>query len=55
MPGQILRVVVRRSADVVLVGASQPWSWSHVLIGSVLNGLLAVVVFTLLDRLKLRA
>ena len=41
--------------DVVLVGASQPWNWSHVLIGSVLNGLLAVVLFTFLDRLKLRA
>ena len=41
--------------DVVLLGASEPWSWSHVLIGSVANGLLAVVLFTFLDRLKLRA
>ena len=41
--------------DVVLLDVSEPWSWSHVLIGSVLNGLLAVVLFTFLDKLKLRA
>jgi rod shape-determining protein MreD len=41
--------------DILLVGEGQPWVWSHTLIGAVLNGLLAVVLFAVLDRFKSRA
>lgn len=41
--------------DVLLVGTREPWVWSYLLIAAVANGLLAVVLFAALDRLKLRA
>ena len=41
--------------DVALVGESEPWRWTHILVGALLNGFLAVVLFALLDRLKERA
>ncbi|HEY6971177.1 MAG TPA: rod shape-determining protein MreD [Candidatus Angelobacter sp.] len=47
---QIIRVVI----DLLLVGVREPWYWGHMLVASVANGLLAVVLFAALDRLKLR-
>ena len=37
-----------------LVGGSEPWMWSHTLLSALVNGLAAVVLFALLDKLKLR-
>jgi rod shape-determining protein MreD len=37
-----------------LVGGSEAWMWSHTLLSALVNGLAAVVLFILLDKLKLR-
>jgi len=47
---QITLVVI----DVLLVGIREPWNWSHTLLAAVANGLMAVVLFVALDRLKMR-
>ena len=39
---------------VQLVGGNEPWMWSHTLLSALVNGLAAVVLFILLDKLKLR-
>ncbi len=38
-----------------LVGGSEAWMWSHMLLSALVNGLAAVVLFILLDKLKLRS
>src|SRR5215831_12095642 len=48
---QITLVVI----DVALVGVREPLYWGHMLVASIANGLMAVVLFAALDRLKLRA
>jgi len=48
---QIILVVI----DVLLVGVREPWDWSHTLLAAFANGLMAVVLFVALDRLKMRA
>lgn len=40
--------------DLGLVGATEPWNWGHTLVSAVANGLMAVVLFAGLDRLKQR-
>ncbi len=40
--------------DVGLVGVREPWAWGHMLLAAFSNGLLAVVLFAGLDRLKQR-
>jgi rod shape-determining protein MreD len=37
-----------------LVGGSESWSWGHTMLSALVNGLAAVVLFALLDKLKLR-
>ena len=37
-----------------LVGGSESWLWGHTLLSALVNGLAAVVLFSLMDRLKLR-
>jgi hypothetical protein len=37
-----------------LVAGTEPWYWGHTLISAVANGLLAVVLFAALDRVKQR-
>lgn len=51
----LVHQVVLAVVDVLLVGAREPWVWSHLLIAAVANGILAVFLFILLDKLKLRA
>jgi len=41
--------------DIGLVGASEPQNWGHLTLCAVCNGLLAVPLFALLDRFKLRS
>jgi rod shape-determining protein MreD len=38
----------------LLVGGSEPWNWAHMLVSALANGLAAVVLFAVLDKLKLR-
>jgi rod shape-determining protein MreD len=40
--------------SLALLGANEPFWWTHTLVASLANGLLAVVLFALLDRLKQR-
>jgi rod shape-determining protein MreD len=51
----ILHQIIYTIIDVLLVGASEPRAWAHILIAALANGLLAVVLFAGLDRLKVRA
>jgi rod shape-determining protein MreD len=37
-----------------LVGSSEPWFWGHTLLSAIANGLLSVVLFSVLDRFKQR-
>lgn len=37
-----------------LVGTREPWLWGHTLVSAIANGLMAVVLFAGLDRLKYR-
>jgi rod shape-determining protein MreD len=37
-----------------LVAANEPWNWGHTLVSAVANGLVAVILFAGLDRLKQR-
>ncbi len=37
-----------------LVGATEPWNWTHTLVSALANGFLAVVLFAALDRFKQR-
>lgn len=38
-----------------LLGSHEPWLWAHTLVAALANGLMAVVLFAGLDRLKYRA
>lgn len=40
--------------NLLLVGGSEAWNWGHLLLAAFANGLAAVVLFALLDKLKLR-
>lgn len=51
----LVHQIVLAVIDVLLVGTREPWVWSHLLIAAVANGILAVFLFILLDKLKLRA
>ena len=37
-----------------LVGGSEAWIWGHTMLSALINGLAAVVLFALMDKLKLR-
>jgi rod shape-determining protein MreD len=37
-----------------LVGGSESWAWGHTLLAALVNGLAAVVLFAMMDKLKLR-
>ncbi len=51
----LVHQIVRTVINVLLVGIREPWVWGHTLLAAVANGLLAVVLFVALDRLKVRA
>jgi len=40
--------------DLLLVGGSEAWNWSHTALAALVNSLAAVVLFAVLDKLKLR-
>ena len=51
----LLHQIIRAAIDLLLVGVPEPWHWGRMLVASVTNGLLAVVLFAAMDRLKLRS
>jgi rod shape-determining protein MreD len=46
--------IVYVGISLALVGANEPFLWAHTMVAALANGLLAVVLFALLDRLKQR-
>jgi rod shape-determining protein MreD len=48
---RIIYMIIERG----LVNGTEPWMWAHTLLSSVANALLAVALFALLDRFKLRS
>jgi len=50
----LIHRIVYMAIFVQLVGGSEAWMWSHTLLSALVNGLAAVVLFVLLDKLKLR-
>ncbi|HEY6348151.1 MAG TPA: rod shape-determining protein MreD [Candidatus Angelobacter sp.] len=50
----LLHQVILTGIGVALVGVREPWMWGHTLITALANGLLAVVLFVALDRLRMR-
>lgn len=51
----LVHQITRTIIAVLLVGVREPWVWSHEIVAAIANGLLAVVLFVALDRLKMRA
>jgi rod shape-determining protein MreD len=51
----LLHRIIYMVIDLGLVGANEPWYWGRTLVSAVANGLLSVVLFAALDRLKQRA
>lgn len=47
---QVILIVI----GVALVGVREPWMWERTLVTAVVNGLLAVVLFVGLDKLRIR-
>lgn len=47
---RLLYVVIDRG----LVAVNEPWNWKYTLVSAVLNGLMSVILFAGLDRLKQR-
>jgi rod shape-determining protein MreD len=47
--------IVLTVIDVLLVGVREPWHWTHTLLSAFANGVLAVILFAGLDKLKSRA
>jgi len=51
----IIHHIVYMVIDLGLVGANDPWQWGKTLLQALANALLAVLLFSLLDRFKLRS
>ncbi len=50
----LLHRIAYMTIDRGLVGGTEPWYWTHTLVSAIANGLLSVVLFAVLDRLKQR-
>ena len=50
----LIHEFIYMAIDRLLVGRSDPWNWGHTLISALANGLAAVVLFAVLDKLKQR-
>jgi rod shape-determining protein MreD len=50
----VIHYIVYMAIDRLLVGGNHPWLWGHTLVAALVNSLTAVVLFTVLDKLKLR-
>jgi len=50
----VIHRVLYMVIDLGLVAANEPWNWVHTLFSALANGLVAVILFAGLDRLKRR-
>jgi rod shape-determining protein MreD len=50
----LIHKFVYMAIDLLLVGGSEAWNWSHTAVAALVNSLAAVVLFAALDKLKLR-
>ncbi len=50
----LIHKFIYMAIDLLLVGGSEGWSWSHTALAALINSLAAVVLFAGLDKLKLR-
>lgn len=50
----LLHQLILAIINVALVGVREPWMWGHILVTAVTNGLLAVLLFAALDKLRIR-
>jgi len=50
----LIHEFIYMAIDRLLVGRSDPWNWGHTLVSALANGLAAVVLFAVLDKLKQR-
>ncbi|HMF91892.1 MAG TPA: rod shape-determining protein MreD [Candidatus Angelobacter sp.] len=50
----ILHRIIYMIIDLGLVGGNEPWLWGHTVLSAIVNALLAVALFAVLDRFKLR-
>jgi rod shape-determining protein MreD len=51
----LIHKLIYIAIDLLLVGGSEAWNWGHTLVSALANGLAAVVLFAVLDKLKLRS
>jgi rod shape-determining protein MreD len=50
----LIHKFIYMAIDLLLVGGSEPWNWGHTLAAALVNSVVAVVLFAVLDKLKLR-
>ncbi|MGC2695364.1 MAG: rod shape-determining protein MreD [Candidatus Angelobacter sp.] len=50
----LIHKLIYMAIDVLLVGGSEAWNWGHIMLAALSNGLAAVVLFAVLDKLKSR-
>jgi len=50
----LIHKFIYMAIDLLLVGGSEAWNWGHTAVSALANGLAAVVLFAVLDKLKLR-
>ena len=50
----LIHKFIYMAIDLLLVGGSEPWNWGHTLVAALVNSVVAVVLFAVLDKLKLR-
>ena len=51
----LIHKFIYMAIDLLLVGGSEPWNWGHTLAAALVNSVVAVVLFAVLDKLKLRS
>jgi rod shape-determining protein MreD len=50
----LIHKFIYMAIDLLLVGGSDAWNWGHTLLAALTNGLAAVVLFAVMDKLKQR-
>jgi rod shape-determining protein MreD len=50
----LIHKFIYMAIDLLLVGGSEAWNWGHTAVAALVNSLVAVVLFAVLDKLKLR-
>jgi rod shape-determining protein MreD len=50
----LIHKFIYMAIDLLLVGGNEAWNWAHTAVAALVNSLVAVVLFAVLDKLKLR-